>query len=115
MSRPWTLRLSVLALAAACLVIGYVVGRPGQSAPPSTYLAQLTTVLELRPAQVAAIAEILAEEDRAVDEMLAAQLDALREPVAERRARTEEALLAQLDADQRDQYRQLAQATSEQR
>lgn len=110
MSKPWTLRLSVLALAAVCLAVGWVAGRPGDPAPPATYLEQLTDMLDLSPAQVAAIDAILAEEDKDVDALLTASLEALREPVAARRAQTEEAMLAQLDEEQRARYRELLAA-----
>jgi hypothetical protein len=115
MSRSWTLRLSVLGLVAACLAIGYVAGRPGPSAPPATYLEQLTTALDLSPAQVAAIESILAEEDRVVDAMLTERLEEIRAPVAERREQTEHALLAQLDEEQREHYRLLAGQAAERR
>lgn len=115
MTKPWTLRLSVLGLAVACVAIGYVAGRPGAPVQSAPYLEQITRMLDLSPAQVVAIEATLAEESRAVDAMLTDQLAALREPVALRRAETEQALLEHLDVDQRALYHRLAEQEAEQR
>jgi hypothetical protein len=101
--------LATLVLAAgAGLALGLSMNR-GEERPP-TYLEQLTTALDLRPEQVAAIEAVLADEDRDIDAWLEESLTGLRDRVAERRARTEAEMLAALDADQQDLYENLARA-----
>jgi hypothetical protein len=101
--------LATLTLAAgAGLVLGLALGR-NEPRPP-TYLEQLTSALDLRPEQVAAIEAVLGDEDRDIDGWLEESLAGLRERVAERRARTESEMLARLEAGQRDRYERLARA-----
>jgi hypothetical protein len=106
-TRAWMLATLVLA-AGAGLVLGLALGR---SEPrPSTYLEQLTALLDLRPEQVASIEALLEAEDSDIDRWLEQSLAGLRGRVAERRARTESELLSTLDAEQHARYAQLASA-----
>lgn len=106
-ARAWMLATLVLAVGVG-LVLGLSMGR--RDPRPPTYLEQITSALDLRPEQVAAIENVLAAEDRDIDRWLEQSLVGLRDRVAERRARTESDVLATLDAEQRARYEQLAQA-----
>lgn len=99
---------SLVALALACLALGFVLGRSGDDAgaapSPAGYLATLTADLDLRPDQVAALGRLLADEERDLQALAEEQRRALADTVQARLQQTEDAMLALLDAGQRERY-----------
>ena len=114
MSAPSASRAKVLvvALALLCAAAGWLAGRA--MAPSATpvrthgYLEQLTSALDLRPDQVAAVEHVLSQEDHDLDALLQRGLDGIKGEVTARRARTEQEVLAVLDAGQRQRYQTLS-------
>ena len=102
--------LAALVLAGLLVVLGVCLERfvlSSDPAPAPTYLELLQGELELRDEQVSAIAEILADEDAAIETLRREQIDELRAPIAARRSLTETLLIEQLDEAQRQLFSQL--------
>lgn len=106
MSRGLTLGLAALLLVVLGVCLERFVLSDAAAAPP-TYLERLRAELSLTDEQVSSIAELLADEDAAIEALRRTRIEELRAPVAEVRADTEDRLLELLDESQRARYREL--------
>lgn len=104
-------RLSVVVLAVACLVLGFVWGTRGADSVDEeggqSFLSILTDDLSLRDEQVVAIGQLLASEDKDIQELTELHRRELQGPIAARLDKTVEAMLAVLDDEQRARYHDL--------
>ncbi|MFT7462887.1 MAG: hypothetical protein ACI9EF_001229 [Pseudohongiellaceae bacterium] len=104
-------RLSVAVLALACVALGYSWGARGadiaeeQGAP--SFLSALTADLNLRPAQVAKIGQLLANEDKDIQALTEQHRRELQGPIAARLDQTVDAMLVLLDDEQRARYHEM--------
>ncbi len=104
-------RLSVVVLAVACLVLGFVWGARGAASTDQgggqSFLSTLTDDLSLRDEQVVAIGQLLASEDKDIQELTEQHRRQLEGPIAARLDKTVEAMLAVLDDEQLARYHDL--------
>lgn len=100
-------------IALALFLAGVLLGRAWSdgvdSEAPRSYLEQLADSLDLSPAQVAQVEALLADEDRAVQQLVERARADLAGPVADHRQRTEDSLRAILEPDQLERYDELVQ------
>ena len=105
--------VGVILPAVSCLALGWVLGQRQHAEPaarPEGHLAALTRDLALRPEQVEALAQLLAEQDRELQAMVERARAELAEPTADRLQQTEDEMLAMLDPDQQQRYLSLVAA-----